>query len=63
MFQQITITIDLSPEMESDMPKAGDAETAAIDRHSEAIDRAIGETLVDLRDSLVACGYTVEIDQ
>ncbi len=62
MFQQITINIYLSESMEQDMPKTGDEEIAAIEKHSAVIDRILMTDLNISADDLQQLGYTVTID-
>ena len=63
MFQQITITIDLSEPMKQDMPKSGAGEMMAIDKHEAIIDRALFDPLnEDLAADLRQLGYFVAIN-
>ena len=63
MFQQITITIDLSEPMKQDMPKSGAGEMTAMDKHSAIIDRVLVDPLKEeLAADLRQLGYFVAID-
>lgn len=62
MFQRITITIDLSHQMDADMPTSGTGEMEAIDKHSAVIDRMVTEPLRGLVDELRSLGYIVDVD-
>ena len=63
MFQQITIDIDLSETMEQDMPKSGTGEMAAIDKHSDVIDRVLVDPIRKAVADLEALGYFARIDE
>lgn len=61
-FQTIEIYIGLNDQMESDLPTTSEAETVAIDNHSDVIDRAIEAYLDAIKTDLEALGYVVTVD-
>ncbi|KKM17354.1 hypothetical protein LCGC14_1676590 [marine sediment metagenome] len=62
-FLTMQIAVSLSVSMKADIPKSGEAEIQAIDKHSDAIDRIVDSRLHEIAQDLISAGYTVEIDE
>jgi hypothetical protein len=60
MLMQITIDIDLPPEIKADLPKSGKDKADALNKHAITIKRVAFEHLTSIKDDLEFLGYMVD---
>ena len=60
MLMQITIDIDLPPEIKADLPKSGKDKTDVLNKHAITIKQVAFEHLKSIKDDLEFLGYMVD---